>query len=286
MSGVLPRRLWSLVLVPILVVAGMAYARFSSADPTPTGFPSVGQAFADPGPFDVSVEDAPEHTYFFPDDLGGDGRRHPVILWGNATGAEPEEYVPLLRHLASHGFIVAAADSAFAGSGLEMLAGLDHLEARDGEDGDRFAGVVDLERVGATGHSQGADGAMQTASDPRVGTVFPIQPWEGDPSASRVPSIFFSGEEDDVAPSDAVRLMYEGVAGAPAALAELAGADHLVPLDDGGRFRAVVTAWARWRLMEDEAAEGFFAGEDCRLCTSEEWSVYEVNDAFVDRFGS
>ncbi len=41
----------------------------------------------------------------------------------------------------------------------------------------------------------------------------------------------------------------------------------------GGEFANVAVAWLRWRLKRDEAAGATFAGEDCGLCTNENWDV-------------
>lgn len=56
------------------------------------------------------------------DSPAGTGRNHALgPVWGNGTGAVPAVYAPLLRHLASYGFVVAAADTPFSGTGKEML---------------------------------------------------------------------------------------------------------------------------------------------------------------------
>src|SRR6266540_1257504 len=90
---------------------------------TGTGFPSVDGNWATPGPFAVTVEAGDSaHTIYRPTTLGQNGLRHPVIVWGNGTGATPQIYDGLLRHLASHGFVVAAANTTQSGSGQEMLA--------------------------------------------------------------------------------------------------------------------------------------------------------------------
>jgi Chlorophyllase enzyme len=39
------------------------------------------------------------------------GEKYPVVTWGNGTCAQPEGYATLLRYVASHGFIVVAANS-------------------------------------------------------------------------------------------------------------------------------------------------------------------------------
>ena len=53
-------------------------------------------------------------TAYRPSTLGQNGVTHPVILWGNGTGSSPSTYAGLLRHLASHGFIVVAANTSNA----------------------------------------------------------------------------------------------------------------------------------------------------------------------------
>src|SRR5665811_331154 len=47
-------------------------------------------------------------TLFRPTDLAQGGLCHPVVTWGNGTGAMPSIYRSLLNQLASHGFVVIA----------------------------------------------------------------------------------------------------------------------------------------------------------------------------------
>lgn len=241
-------------------------------------FPSVGAAFDTAGPYAVTTETTTDHTLFSPADLGADGRAHPVLLWGNGTGASPTSYGPLLRHWASHGFIVAAANTPNAGSGAEMLAGLDLLTERNGAPGDRFHQKVDLTRVGTTGHSQGGFGALRAAGDPRVSTSMPLQ------GASRYSALtgidgsvlFLSGGQDSIVAPAFVRNAYEN-ATSPAAYGELRAAGHFEPAGAGGGYRGVTTAWARWMLMDDPIAENWFVGNGCVLCASQAW-LYEANE--------
>jgi hypothetical protein len=85
----------------------------------------------------------------------------PILLWGNGTGAAPAQYGVLLTHLASWGFVVVASTSPNTGTGREMLAGEDTLVAANADPTSRFFGRLDVAHVGALGHSQGADGAVQ-----------------------------------------------------------------------------------------------------------------------------
>jgi hypothetical protein len=242
------------------------------------GCPSVGGNFGAAGPFPVTVQAESVTTYYSPTNLGANGcNRHPVILWGNGTFTTPTVYDGLLRHLASHGFIVAAANTSNAGTGTEMLQGLTQLTQWNGQSGHRFYQRVDVERVGTTGHSQGGSGAMRAAQDPRVDTAFPVEGgfFNSTGLTVTVPVLFLAGETDTLTPG--IRSAYDAATGIPAAFAELAGASHLVPLGDGGGFRPAITAWARWRLMGDATAGAQFLGANCGLCTSPAWSDYVAN---------
>jgi predicted dienelactone hydrolase len=137
------------------------------------GLPSVGSNFDATGPYRVTQARDGQNTFYFPADAGEGGVRHPVILWGTGTGANVGSYGGLRNHYASHGFVVAAANTTSAGSGREMLAGLDVLARWNGQSGHPHSGAVDLRNVGATGHSQGAYGAVQAGRAARVSTVFP-----------------------------------------------------------------------------------------------------------------
>ena len=262
------RRAW---LRPVLVLA-MAVATVGACIP----FPSVGTNFGDPGEFPVSVRTDAQHTYYFPTNLGQAGRRHPVILWGNGTFLNPTHYDALLRHWASQGFIVAAANTTNAGSGQQMLAGLDNLTAFDADPASVFHEKVDLARVATTGHSQGGGGAINAAADPRVDVSVPIQPGGGNLAGLHGPVLFLSGQTDTVISPASVRQKYNASAHLPAAYGELAGADHFQPIVNGNGYRAPVTAWLRWHLMDDEIARDQFIGA-CAYCTSDIWTTYETN---------
>jgi hypothetical protein len=91
----------------------------------------------------------------------GLGYRHPIVLWGNGTGAAlPGAYGYWLRHLASWGFVVIRTNDAAAGGGESLVASLAYLTARNADPASPFFDKLDVSRVGAAGHSQGAAGAL------------------------------------------------------------------------------------------------------------------------------
>jgi predicted dienelactone hydrolase len=272
--GVRARR--RLALLALVVVAGIL-ALPTGGQAQTVGFPSVGTAFDRPGSFAVTVNAESAHTYYAPTTLGAGGLRHPVILWGNGTFNTPSTYDSFLRHLASHGFIVAAANTSNSGSGREMLAGLDNLTTKDRTTGNRFAGKVDLTRVAAMGYSQGGGGAMVAARDPRVDITVAIQPWNASASGVRVPTLYLAGSADAVVSASSVERYFDASTAVPAAFANVRGATHFEVLGDGGAFRGPATAWVRFYLMADANARPVFIGTTCTLCTSSAYTEYRAN---------
>jgi hypothetical protein len=239
---------------------------------------TVGDDWAQPGPYAVGVEVTLTHTLYYPTDLGRDGVKHPVVVWGNGSFAFPVVYGGLLRHWASHGFIVAAANIPQSGTGLSIRQGIDLLTYRNQNPFSRLYAKVDLGHVGAAGHSQGGQGAINASVDPRVDTTIPIQPGPLASSSSlHGPTLFLAGQHDDIVPPALVEHFYEAADHVVAIYGELAGADHFAPTGDGGGFRGPMTAWLRFHLMGDENARGEFFGQDCGVCTGDAWSQVERN---------
>lgn len=241
-------------------------------------WPSAGTDFGNTGPFpDVQVRQDSAHTYYWPTNLGARDRKHPVVLWGNGTFLNPGSYDALLRHLASHGFIVAAANTSNALSGQEMLAGLTNMTTFDGDPSSVFYGKVDLTRVAAIGHSQGGGGAINAGADPRVDTVIGIQPFRGTDSGLHGTVLYLSGEADAViSPASALAKYDAQGTRIPAAYAEAAGATHTAPIVNGNEYRAPITAWLRWQLMGNANARDQYVGP-CAYCSSSLWSDYRAN---------
>lgn len=205
----------------------------------------------------------------------------PVILWGNATNTMVARYAPMLSHWASHGFIVGAAETGNAGSGRDMLACLDFLQRENAREGSVFFGAVDASRVGASGHSQGATGAMMAGRDARITATAPIEPatrgafyQAGAEKKQHGPMLLLSGSADTITdPLIHHQFVFED-ANVPVVWATLLGAGHNAPaVQDSGPFRPAITAWFRWQLMGDAAARALFAGEGCAYCVDPGWDV-------------
>jgi hypothetical protein len=270
-----------LVLAVVLALSGLTSAQPAAA----AVFPPVNGNFSQTGPFPVTVEPGDAaHTIYRPTTLGAGGLRHPVILWGNGTGVTPDVYDALLRHFASHGFVVAAANTTSAGNGVAMLAGATLLINENGRAGSIYFQKIDVDHIGATGHSQGGGGAINAGADARVDTVVPIEPGpQGSIPALRGPLFMLAGQNDTVVPPRFPFIgplaRYNNARNIPAVYGELAGATHDTPGGDGGGFRGMTTAWFRFWLMGDEQARGVFFGpaSTCGLCNDRAWSDVRRN---------
>ncbi|MEV0096764.1 acetylxylan esterase [Streptomyces sp. NPDC050738] len=251
----------------------------AAAQDAASAIPSVGTDFGEPGPYAVSVDIEAVHTFYHPTDMGRSGERHPVVIWGNGTGAVPGVYSGLLRHLASHGFIVAAANTPTSNFAITMRAGIDVLEKRNADSGSAYYQKVDLDHIASAGHSQGGAAAINAAIDPRVDTAVPIQPGPlADADTMDEPVFYLAGQRDLIVLPFLVKAFYNDSDHVPAVYGEVRGAGHLSSIADGGAFRAPVTAWLRYWLMGDANARGMFFGPDCGYCTDTAlWSDWKRN---------
>jgi Chlorophyllase enzyme len=237
--------------------------------------PSVGTNFSATGPFATTSTVSGTTTYYYPTTAATDGIKHPVIIWGNGSGADTSTYSGLLKHFASHGFIVAAANTTSAGTGVEMLAGIDGI-ARVAA----IAGAADLTRVGATGHSLGAGGSLKAAADPRVRTAFPLEGGMTRPTGLAGKTVaYFEATGDTVIKSDTVKAnSFDTATDYAAAFVEFKGGTHGTPIDDKDAYRAAVTAWARWQLADDANAKPLFVGDKPGLAGNPAWARYLINE--------
>ncbi|MCX4775563.1 alpha/beta hydrolase family protein [Streptomyces sp. NBC_01264] len=273
---------WRRLLVPVtslvLVLTASAGAGAAAA-PTGGGAEVAAADYGAPGPYATAVDVGVVTTLYYPRDIATSGRRHPVIVWGNGTFAFPVVYRDLLLHWASQGFIVAAANTPQSNLGVSMRAGIDLLTLRNADPGSAFHDRVDLEHVGASGHSQGGAAAIVGGADPRIDTILPIQPGPlADIDHVRVPALLLAGQKDSIVFPFLVKAFYDDADHIPAVYGELRGADHFTVVGDPGPFAAPTTAWFKAHLMGDQAARAQYFGAGCGICTdSGTWSDVRRN---------
>lgn len=258
---------------------GCVVEAWPSADPTLAGpYATVTETNVGPAVGQGEEGGLVAFTVFRPEDLGADGRCHPVVTWGNGTGANPNLYKVLLSHLASHGFVVVASDSPNVAQGdpPPMVAGVTWLIAENDDPQSIYYHHIDTTHVGATGHSQGGFATTTAGGDSQVTTIAPLC------GASQQrnlhgPALLLCGGADDVVPCDRIVGAFDSITSQPAMFANYVTADHANWVTFRGTspspMEATVTAWMRVQLMGDTDLRTWFYGSSCKLCTDEAWEV-------------
>lgn len=253
--------------------------------------------FGQPGPYEVTSDDAMDgYTVFYPQDME-DECEHPIVAWGNGyliSGVAPHQ--AMHAHLASWGFAVILSHEAGVGTGSHHEAGLDWMLQQNDEPASPFHGRL-APGTGVAGHSQGGQGANNAASHPSVEAVACVQcitegcspGSDGSCGAAIVddrPRLCLTADADTAL--EPTGLAYEASEG-PAFYAQWgAGANHLTPLwngldsEAGVQYLRLYAAWFRCFLADDGVACGLFeGGDDCVVCGDSGWS--EIHGKNFDR---
>jgi hypothetical protein len=269
-----------------------------AATTTNTGpFPAVSDFTAD-GLFEsMTIENTgPDGSYtvYSPTELAPGGAKNPIVGWMSGGGTMPALY-PLLPHLATHGFVVVASNTAPALGdevhlGKEIIAGIDWAIAENARDGSTLFGKLDSSKIASIGYSMGSLATFTIASDPRLTTTVHIS--GGNMEADRIdnlhaPAAFFCGipgddscsltsSDCDIAAANCDSDFNNATT--PVFYGNFPGG-HLgilsAPLQD--QIQTEATAWLRWHLMDDGTLKSRFVGDDCGVCKDSHWKVKQKN---------
>ena len=236
--------------------------------------------FAAPGPFAITHETAvgPDGAYDIvrPMRLGEGGRTHPIVSWNNGTLYPIADYQHLLDHWASHGFVVMGAHTNRTRGGAVHEAAIDWLVAENARRGSAYFGMLDLTKIGASGHSQGG-GATITAganipSPSGIVTTMPLMPisaFERAHLGQHVASMLVVSATDD---PRANTVADQALADVTTEIvdAQFVGV-HADAMHPG--IHGATVAWLRYQLMGDMAAKAqFYPAGTCGLCGADGWA--------------
>jgi hypothetical protein len=218
---------------------------------------------------------------FRPDNLAEVELCHPLITWGNGTGATPNMYGTLLKNFASHGFVVIASNNTNVARGnpAPMIVGVTWVLEQNDDPSSKLYHRIDTTHIGATGHSQGAMATAQASGDSHITTSIPI---EGASAQRNLhgPAMFFCGGQDTIVGCSGAQSALAAVTTLPAMYAELISVDHGSWMSRGSTLSVAdttFTAWMRVHLMGDTALRSWFYGADCKLCTDSAWTIDRKN---------
>ena len=223
-----------------------------------------------------------------PRDLATSGYCHPILVWANGHTDNPEQnpplcvtdsaankwcgqYLPLMNHLASHGFVVISSLSTTTSRGtpLPTIAGLDWLLQQSEVSSSPYYHRLDTANIGQLGHSEGGMSTCMVASEPRYKALATICGTRSPLTGVHTPMLFFCGGKDTVVKCDGVRNVFLTVTDQPAFFINELNADHGSWVYQGakGVSLSMSAAWFRAHLMGDTANRKYFYGPSCTFCT-------------------
>lgn len=238
-----------------------------------------------PGPFTPMRADGPSgYVLVYPQELGKDGVKHPIVSWGPGATENASSFSMLLDHLASHGFAVISYDGT--PEGQELITAIDWMVAENDRSGSMFYQKLDATKITAGGHSAGSLATFVVGADKRLTTTLHISGGTFDPHTDiknlHAPALFICGEPggDGLLMGDVANpnceIDFEN-ATVPVFYGVTKGAAHMTPTDIGDstirahQFGAIV-GWLRWQLAADASTKPLFVGSACRLCQDAAWS--------------
>jgi len=280
----------------------------TACDPSHHGRYPIQAAFTRPGPYAITTGTVTDpagsviYDLFYPRHYTALGFKSPIITWGNGTTGRPAMVSTLLGHLASYGFTVIASTSGWTGSGTQIDAAAHYLAAQDTATGSVFYQKLNVHKVAAVGHSQGAGGAVRAAtSDPALITTvltfslpntFWARPNPGcsprpncvpNPAALTQPVFFIStyGPFDSFFASPATENAFYNSTTVHAALGiirdsggQIADHNSVENTAYGGNPAGELgyaTAWLEYQLRGNATAAGAFTGAHPELVSNTNW---------------
>ncbi|MBN1655360.1 MAG: hypothetical protein JXA30_16455 [Deltaproteobacteria bacterium] len=216
------------------------------------------------------------YTLFRPTQLE-EGKKYPVITWGDGTCSQPLVFSKLLEHLASHGFLVIASNYRQVASGVEMQRGIDFMLSENENANSYLYGKVDTQMLGACGHSQGSSATIVVGADERIVATVPIQGASTfGVAALKGPTFLIAGELDTTVSPLGIENAFNA-ATVPAVYGLSIGQDHKMPPVNPSPILKAVTAWFKIHLSNDEEARKLFYGDVCGLCNDPGWVIKRRN---------
>jgi hypothetical protein len=214
------------------------------------------------------------------------GDKYPVITWANGTCGVIHGYAPLLATVASYGFVIVASNSTFtatAPTDTVQLRALDYAKALNEDSKSIYYQKLDMDKIGAMGHSQGSMATIASASDSRIKALIL---WNYGTSNDK-PFLEISGDRD-VGGTTTPSSLDSGVQSAtqPGAwvyhhqVLETGGTStgHLVLMEEPERVVDMAVAWWKYRLNGDAEAKKMFVGDACGLCNKDDEFEYGHNN--------
>lgn len=234
-------------------------------------------------------------TVWYPKNTNGE--KVPMIIVANPSKMGAGNYKPFFERLASWGFVVVGNEDQQSGTGSSTSLTLEAMKGLVGTH--PLRDVIDYDRIGVIGYSQGGAGALAAVTEYNNGSEYDavftgsaIQPeigkdvgWNYDTSKIAVPCFMTAstgdtdtGKDDTpgYAPLTSLMDAYLSMGdGSMKMYARVKGADHgdMLKKCDG-----YMTAWMLYQLNGDKEAAKAFEGASAEILDNANWQDVEKND--------
>lgn len=262
--------------------------QFPTANPAAAG-PFEVAADKDVGPLAGTADDPVygkqmRFNVYRPKNLKTSGYLHPILIWANGFRDNPEpngkcvldrnqnwcgQYLPILQHLASHGFVVVASLSTATGTKpYPTLTGMDWIIEQNEDSSSPYYHCLDISKIGQYGHSYGGMSTCNTAADPRYKALMTIC-GTAELKGLHTPILFHCGGKDETVKCSGVKDIFLSVKDQPAFFLNELASDHGYWVYQGanGVSLSAAAAWFRGHLMNDTASRKYFYGSNCTFCS-------------------
>ena len=246
----------------------------------------VEQKYHENGPYQVTVHSIDDIHVFVPD--SAHSVPLPTVVMVNGTGLKALYYRPVFEHLASWGFVVIGNDDSNAWNGRSALVSLDKAIFQNSIVSSPLYQRIDLDRIGVVGHSQGAMGAINAATeDDRFKVLYAAScpqkslakklDWSYSMKTISIPTMLVAGTEwidRHISPLDSLLLLAEELPNTtPMLLGRLKGVEHRYVLHEGDAY---MTAWLRCFLADDVDAAAALTNNNSEVFNNPRWQDVNI----------
>lgn len=247
----------------------------------------IEQKYHESGPYQVIVHSIDGIYVFVPD--SAHNVPLPTVVMVNGTGLKALHYRPVFEHLASWGFVVIGNDDSNAWNGRSALVSLDKAIFQNSIVSSPLYQRIDLDRIGVVGHSQGAMGAINAATeDDRFKVLYAAScpqkslakklDWSYSMKTISIPTMLVAGTEwidRHISPLDSLLLLAEELPNTtPMLLGRLKGVEHRYVLHEGDAY---MTAWLRHFLANDADAAAALASDNPEILNNPRWQDVNIH---------
>lgn len=197
----------------------------------------------------------------YPKELETTNKKYPVVVWANGSYCPTQTYYAYIQGLAEAGYVVVSNTDILAGEGDTVIDSIDYITEQNSDKDSIFYGKIDLNKIGAAGHSLGGQGVVNAAgADSRIKSLISLAGNSTRSQAKKVncPAFYIGGAMDINVPLILyVKPSYKASNG-PAVYGTLRACGHFAVWYSSSRYIGYSVAWFDATLKGDKSSLEIF----------------------------